>query len=176
MKARLKVLFKTLPARFHVLIGVLRLQLTRLFTLTRQACWAGLEMRRRNVWKWRSFFPFLPLLLYGGRQLQRTLRRAAEGDKADWNETHSFKRYLSCERVAILRRSSRMDPGHPEFISIDTDPGGNLQVGSVPKVNSGGCLSFSLWPAVWIVGYFFLLATYNLVWFVIALRHDLVHT
>ena len=38
MKARLKVLFKTHPARFHVLIGVLRLQLTRLFTLTRQAC------------------------------------------------------------------------------------------------------------------------------------------
>ena len=126
----------------YIMSWVIGLQLCKFPTLSRQACCAELEIGRWNVWKWRSFFPFLPLLFHGGRQLQRTLGGAAEGDKADWNETHSFKRYPSRERVAILRRCSRMDPGHPEFISIDTDPEGNLQVGSVLKVNSDGCLWF----------------------------------
>ena len=130
--------------------GVLWPQLRRPVAPNRQACWAELEMRRRNVWKWRSFFPFLPLLFHGGRQLQRTLGGAAEGDKADWNETHSFKRYPSRKRVAILQRRSRMDPGHSEFLSINADPEGSLQVcSSVLKWRSSRMVTwFSLLPKV----------------------------
>ena len=126
---------------------VLRPQLRGPFAPPRQACWPELEMRRRNVWKWRSFFPFLPLLFHGGRQLQRTLGGAAEGDKADWNETHSFKRYPSRKRVAILQRRSRMDPGHSEFLSINADPEGSLQVCRLRaevKVISDGNLVFTV--------------------------------